>query len=178
MPRGTISVVAVTLALLATSVVGAGAEETRVTVSVLSQGAKFIGTGIGGAMVTIRSVDTGEILARGLTEGSGGDTDLLMKQNITRGTTLVDEESAKFMAAIDIEVPMQVEITARAPMAQRQARAEASITQWLIPGRHVATGNAVLLEIPGFVVDVLSPPAHVKLQEPVDVPVRVNLTMM
>jgi len=166
------------LALLTVLATAAGAVETRVTVSVLSKDAKFIGTSMGGAMVTIRNADTGEVLATGLTDGSTGNTGLLMKQDITRRTVLVDENSAKFTATIDIDVPTLVEISARGPMAQRQSVASASVTQWLIPGRDVTAGNGVLLEIPGFVVDVLAPPAHVKLQGPLDVPVRANLTMM
>jgi hypothetical protein len=164
--------------LLTVFAVSAGAVETRVTVNVLSKGAKFIGTGMGGAMVTIRNADTGELLAKGLTEGSTGDTARLMREPITRGTPLPDDDSAKFTAVLDLDEPTRVEIAARGPMAQRQALGTASVTQWLMPGRDVTAGNAVLLEIPGFVVDVLAPPAHSRFEAAADVPVRVNLTMM
>ena len=81
-------------------------------------------------------------------------------------------------AQLDLDEPTRVEIAARGPMAQRQALGAASVTQWLIPGRDVTAGNAVLLEIPGFVVDVLAPSAHSRFEAAADVPVRVNLTMM
>ena len=133
---------------------------------------------VGGALVTIRNADTGELLASGLTEGSTGNTGLLMTNNITRRTTLVDERSAKFQATVDINEPTLVEITARGPMARRQSATSASVTQWLFPGKDVTAGNAVLLEIPGFMVEVLSPPAHQTMGGPADVTVRANLTMM
>jgi hypothetical protein len=63
-------------------------------------------------------------------------------------------------------------------MAQRQSIDAASVTQWLLPGKDVTAGNAVLLEIPGFVVDVLAPAAHQRLSGKDDITVRVNLTMM
>ncbi|MBT5659166.1 MAG: hypothetical protein HOJ02_03315, partial [Rhodospirillaceae bacterium] len=52
----------------------ASAEPTRLTVRVMAKDAKFIGTSIGGARITIRDVDTGELLAQGVTEGSTGNT--------------------------------------------------------------------------------------------------------
>lgn len=173
-----LNIIAGAVALLTVIAVSASAVETRVTVSVLSKDAKFIGTTMGGALVTIRNVDTGDLLASGLTEGSTSNTALLMTDNITRRTTLVDDRSAKFQATVDINEPTLVEIMARGPMAQRQSAASASVTQWLLPGKHVTAGNAVLLEIPGFVVDVLSPPAHHRMSGPADVTIRVNLTMM
>lgn len=173
-----VQIISSAVALLCMMAAAAGAVETRVTVNVLSKDAKFIGTSMGGALVTIRNADTGELLASGLTEGSTSNTALLMTDNITRRTTLVDDRSAKFQATVNIDEPTLVEITARGPMAQRQSAMSASVTQWLLPGKHVIAGNAVLLEIPGFVVDVLSPPAHERMGSPADVTVRANLTMM
>jgi hypothetical protein len=52
-------------------------------------------------------------------------------------------------------------------------------TQWVIPGRNVSGGDGWLLEAPGFVVDVLSPPAHVRIPGKVTaVPVTANVVMM
>ncbi len=175
--RGRVFVVAVALLVALAAVVQA--VETNVTVRVISKDAKFIGSSMGGALVTIRNLDTGELLAKGLTAGSTGNTGLLMKDKITRRVPMVDEKSAKFTATVDIDVPTLVEIRARGPMAQRQAIAEVSVTQWLIPGKHIVEGNAVLLEITGFVVDILAPPVHVKLKgTPQDIDIRANITMM
>ena len=61
------------------------AEETRITVHVLSHDAKMIGSSMGGARVTIRAVDTGELLAEGVTRGTTGDTEKLVVEPARRG---------------------------------------------------------------------------------------------
>jgi len=54
-----------------------------------------------------------------------------------------------------------------------------SATQWIVPGKDVTGGDAWLLEMPGLVVDVLSPPAHRKLKgAPQTIKLRANVTMM
>ena len=47
---------------------------TTVKVSVIAHDGKLMGSGVGGARVTIRDLDTGEVLADGLHEGGTGDT--------------------------------------------------------------------------------------------------------
>lgn len=166
-------------AALVVSAAAAQAVETKVTVRVIAKDAKFVGTSMGGALVTIKDNDTGEILAKGVTEGSTGNTELLMKKPITRRTPMSDEESASFTASLDIDEPVFVEISARGPLAQRQSMASASIAQWLLPGKDVNQGDAVLLELPGFVVDVLAPPAHTRLDAvPQAIEIKANVTMM
>ena len=55
------------------------AEPTPVTVRVISQDAKFVGDGMGGARVTLRDARTGRVMANGVTKGGTGDTDQIMK---------------------------------------------------------------------------------------------------
>jgi hypothetical protein len=43
----------------------ARAEPTQLEVRVISKGAKFVGTSMGGVLITIRNADTGELLAEG-----------------------------------------------------------------------------------------------------------------
>ena len=43
------------------------AEPTEITVRVMAKDSKFIGTETGGAQVTLRDADSGEVLAQGLT---------------------------------------------------------------------------------------------------------------
>jgi len=157
----------------------ASAEPTRLTVRVMAKDAKFIGTSIGGAQITIRDVDTGELLAQGVTEGSTGDTAKLVEDDRERGVRLSSRGSAEFTATLDITEPRQVEITAYGPLAQRQGAARASVTHWLVPGKHVSAADGVILELPGFIVDILSPPGNVTLGDlPVEVPLKVNVTLM
>ena len=66
---------------------------TPVTVRVLSQGAKFIGTGMGGVMVELADAATGKTLAQGRIEGGTGDTAKIMP-GAPRGTPMADSASA------------------------------------------------------------------------------------
>jgi len=155
------------------------AEATPITVRVISKDAKFIGSSMGGVQVVITDAASGRILAEGFTRGGTGDTGRIMKTAHTRPTRLATPDAAKFEAVIDIDRPTHVKVTATGPVAQQQAANTVSATQWVLPGRGVAAGDAWLLEMPGMVVDVLSPPTHIKYGEnPGTVPLTANVTMM
>ena len=47
----------------------AWAVPTEITVHVKTKDAKFLGTSMGGALVTIKDAQTGELLAKGVTSG-------------------------------------------------------------------------------------------------------------
>ena len=152
---------------------------TTIVVRVISKGAKFVGTSMGGAQITLRNKITKEVLAVGVTKGSTGSTERIMKTASHRNDVLSDEGSGKFVVSIDIDEPTWVEVTAYGPLAQMQAANTVSLSQWVVPGKHIEGGDAWLLEIPGFVVDVLSPPAHTKLLGEVNsVKIQANVTMM
>jgi hypothetical protein len=152
---------------------------TTITVRVISKGAKFIGTSMGGAQITIRDNSTQELLASGTTQGSTGNTKKIMKTEANRNRSLSDDTSAKFTATIDLTKPTWIEVTAFGPLAQRQSANGVSATQWVMPGKHIDGGDAWLLELPGFVVDILSPPTHRKIEGGVQsVLVQANITMM
>ncbi len=172
-------VVGVALALAALLADPAAAVPTEVTVRILSKGAKFVGTSMGGVLVTIRDAETGELLARGTAEGSTGDTTRIMKEAHERGAILSTKGAAAFTATLDIATPRLIEVAAFGPLAQRQSANRISATQWIVPGKHVTGGDGLLLVLPGFVVDVLDPPAHLKLTgTPQRVTLRANVTMM
>ncbi|MGM0586162.1 MAG: hypothetical protein ACQEUZ_16060, partial [Pseudomonadota bacterium] len=155
------------------------AETTPIDVRVISQGAKFIGSSMGGVQVTLRDADTGALLASGLTQGGTGDTKTIMKTPQPRGAALSEEGSAKFSAEIDIDRPMRVEVAATGPMAQRQAANTVTATRWVLPGVGLAGGDGWLLEMPGMLVDVLAPQTARKFPEPQDtVRIEANVTMM
>ena len=152
---------------------------TDIIVRVKSKDAKFIGSSMGGVLITIKNMDTGELLAKGVTAGTTGDTKVIMDSSHPRGSFISDDRSAKFVATMDIDEPTFIEVTAIGPMAQRQSANRVSQTQWILPGKHITVGDAVLLELPGFVVDVLSPPAHIKYGgAPKVVKIKANVTMM
>ena len=163
------------LALLAGS---AAAEETRIVVHVLSHDAKMIGSSMGGARVTIRDADTGELLAAGVTRGSTGDTEKLVVEPVRRGVPVSTPDAGRFAAALDLDVPTRIEIRAEGPLAQLQSTVSASRTLWLLPGKHLDAGDGVLLELSGFAVDVLAPPVHTRFSAGEEVEVRANLVML
>ncbi len=135
------------------------ADPTRVIVRARAKDAKFVGTSIGGALVIIKNSTTGEILARGLTAGGTGNTDLLMKETHKRGEALTDEKTAKFEAIIDINQPEFVTVEVYSPINKKQATVKATTQLWLIPGKNI-TGDGIIVQIPGFIVDVLKPQTH------------------
>lgn len=171
-------IILIVLLALITVGLNAYAEPTDVTVRVKSKGAKFVGTGMGGAFVTIKDVYSGELLAKGLTLGSTGDTDLIMKTPQERGMAISDESSAHFTATLDIDRPVYAEISAYGPMAQKQSANKITATQWIVPGKDITGGDAFFMELPGLVVDVRDPAAHTKMSGKVEVEVMANVTLM
>jgi len=130
---------------------------TKVLVRVVSHDAKIIGSGVGGASVTIRDAVTGQVLALGRQEGSTGDTRRIMLEPRRRdGTVYNTDGAAGFLATLELEEPTVVEITAEGPLATPQARQRASKTMLLVPGKDVV-GEGVILELMGFTVILASP---------------------
>jgi hypothetical protein len=135
---------------------------TEIHVRLLSQGAKFIGTSMGGVEVIVRDVRTGEALAGGLVQGSTGDTQKIMSGQ-PRGVPLSTDDSAVWKGVIDLPVPRLIEVVARGPLAQPQAMVTVTSQKWVLPGRGVTIGDGWLLELPGLVVDAVEPAAHEQL---------------
>ena len=153
------------------------AQETTVMVRALAKDAKFIGSSIGGAKIIVRNAETGAILDQGFTSGSTGDTKLILKTPQERYDSLTDEETAGFKAELDITEPTFIEIEAHAPFNKKQARVVSSTQLWVIPGKNI-TGDGVVLEVPGFVVDILSPQTHERIKSSEVVSLKANIVMM
>jgi len=135
------------------------ATETKIVIRAKARDAKFIGSSLGGAYVIIRSKTNQQILAEGKTTGSTGNTDLIMKTPKTRESSIVDGQTAGFLATIDIDEPTFVSIEVISPLNSKQAQAKASTELWLIPGKDIL-GDGIILEIPGFIIDILKPRTH------------------
>ena len=153
-------------------------ETTPISVSILSNDAKFIGSSMGGAQIVIRDSLTGAILASGRTAGSTGDTKRIMTSPLPRDHVLHSEGSARFDATLDLDRPTLVRIEATGPMAQMQNASTVTETWTLIPGKDYSQGNGLLLRMHGMVVDVLSPPAHFKTTGVEQIQVAANVTKM
>jgi len=155
------------------------AEPTHIVVRVLSRDAKFVGSSMGGMQITLRDALSGEMLASGVTTGSTGDTELIMHESGGRRANLVDENAAAWRTTLDLDTPRLLEVAAVGPLAQMQSAQRVSASQWVIPGRHLDGGNGWVLELPGMVVDILEPPAHIKLTGAVtEVALSANVTLM
>jgi len=154
------------------------AKDTDVLITVKSKDAKFIGTAAGGARIIIRNRDTGEVVADGITYGGTGDTDLIMADTVARDQTLVTEGSAKFQLTLDFWEPLPVTISASAPLGQPQSMVSVSQDMLLLPGKDYTSGNGIMLEIPGFSVDVTSPQPNSEFNHSPDVPVSLEANVM
>jgi hypothetical protein len=151
---------------------------TKVIVHVVSRDAKVIGSGVGGAFVRIKNLETGEILAQGKQEGGTGDTDRIMVQPRRRGETIYGTPgSAHFEAKIPLDRPTRVEIDAEAPLGYPQAIQRGSKTLTLIPGEDVL-GEGLIIELNGLIVNILSPSPKEGLKGGEGVLVRAEVRML
>ncbi len=152
---------------------------TKVIVRAKAKDAKFIGTSMGGALVILRDSDTGEVLAKGFTVGGTGNTKRIMMEPVKRGTQLSDERTARFETTVDIDEPRFVTVEVYGPYAQKQSLIKSTTQVWLIPGKDIV-GDGIVVEMPGFVVDVMTPQAHEKIKmsgKRLSIPVRANIVM-
>lgn len=132
---------------------------TKLVVRVKAKDAKFIGTGIGGALVLVKDHLTGELLAKGYTTGGSGSTDLIMKTPVVRGKSQVDAQTALFETSLDIKDPVLVDIEVLAPVNRRNAAVKGTTQLWLLPGKAIA-GDGVVIELSGYILDILTPNTH------------------
>jgi hypothetical protein len=173
----------------------AWAVPTEVNVYVLGHDSKFVGDHMGGMRITLRDAASKRILAKGLTKGESGNTDLILKTPHGRGHTFVDAKTAHFTATLDLAEPTFVELLAEGPLSLPDQPLRATSTQWLLPGKHLRQANGWLVEIVGLAVTVQSPrpgmagkptagqsavgqPAVAKLRAGGAVPVQARVTML
>lgn len=151
------------------------AVETDVMVRVVSQDAKVLHDGVGGARVTIRDAETGEVLSEGIQQGSSGDTDLIMRTPRERSASVYDTpETAGYKATLELERPTEVEIEAEGPLDIPHAMQRASTTMLLVPGQDVL-GDGIVLTLHGFIVEVLQPGNGAAAGEKISVRARVRM---
>jgi hypothetical protein len=151
---------------------------TKIIVRVVSRDSKVIGSGVGGAFVRIKNLETGEVLAQGKQEGGTGDTDRIMVQPRRRGEPLYGTpDAAFFQVEILLDKPTRVEIYTEAPFAYPQAIQKGSKTLTLIPGKHIL-GEGVIIELNGLIVNILSPSPKESVKKGERVLVRVEVRML
>jgi len=151
---------------------------TKIIVRVVSRDAKVIGSGVGGAFVRIKNIETGEILAQGKQEGGTGDTNRIMVEPHRRGEIVYGTpDAAFFQAEIPLCQPTQVEIYTEAPLAYPQSIQRGSKTITLIPGKHIL-GEGIIIELNGLIVNVLSPDPKTPVKKAGEVLIRAEVKML
>jgi hypothetical protein len=157
------------------------ATDTKIIVRVKAKDAKFIGSSLGGAYIIIRNSLNKQVLAEGKTIGSTGNTNLIMRTPIIRGNSIVDDQTAKFFATIDIDEPTFVTIEVLSPINNKQASTKITTQLWIIPGKHIL-GDGIIVEVPGFIIDILKPRTHhyIALKSIINKPFKIeaNIVMM
>ena len=129
-------------------------QNTTIVVHVLAHDAKIIGSGVGGARVTVKNARTGEILAEGTHMGGTGNTNAIMIEPRVRGE-MVYHDAGQFVARLDLTRPTTLEFIAEGPLGYPMAMQRASKTLVVMPGEDM-TGDGVILELHGFIVEAAS----------------------
>lgn len=147
---------------------------TSVLIRVQAAGGKFLGPDIGYALVTVRNVTTGAILAQGVATGDSGTLG-----NFGPGATLEtivtptmaapivqwlspDATTASYTATFDLEAPALVEISAAAMTNGIPNEHVTSSRVWLWPGLQLTQQPGFVLSLPGLAVQILTPDAATK----------------
>ena len=133
------------------SVSPAFAEPTELVVHVISQDAKFVGDSMGGARVTLRDAKIGKVLARGLTKGSTGNTNLIMKST-GRSPQRATLDAAAFKAVLDLSQPTLITLEVDGPVSRPASTIKVSAQRWVMPGEAVSNGDGWTIELPGLAI--------------------------
>lgn len=128
---------------------------TTLVIRAVSRDAKIIGSGVGGAKITVRNAETGQILSSGIQTGGTGDTAKIISQPHPRDGVIYETTgAASYLATILLDEPTHVTIEANGPLGFPQVGGAASTTMLVVPGEDVR-GEGILLEIHGFIVEVI-----------------------
>lgn len=132
------------------------ADTTRLVVRAVAADAKVIGSGVGGARVTVEDAASGKVLAEGVQRGGTGDTEAIVRRPHARGEAVYGGEgTAAFTADLALDRPTRVRVTVEGPLdAPATSRQRATRTIWMVPGRDV-DGEGLVLTLHGFLVEVL-----------------------
>jgi len=151
---------------------------TKIIVRVVAKDSKAIGSGVGGAFVRIKNLETGEVLAQGKQEGGTGDTERIMVRPRRRGEMIYGTSGAAFFQAeIPLDRPTQVEIYTEAPLAYPHSIQQGSKTVTVIPGKHIL-GEGVIIELDGLIVNILDPSPKEVLRKGEELTIRAEIRML
>jgi hypothetical protein len=151
---------------------------TRVVTHVITHDAKLIGTAVGGVRVTIRDVVTNRMLAEGRQLGGTGDTKRIMQDARGRTDTIyAGGDGARYEASFSLSVPTLVDITAEGPLDYPDQMVQATKRVLLLPGQEIG-GDGVVLELHGYVIDLMGPDTTRALSASSPIAVRARVRMI
>ncbi len=166
-----------TLIIISTGTSVMGQMETPITIRVKAHDAKWIGTSMGGVDIIIRDQTTGEILAKGRTAGSTGNTNLLVLGDKSRYGSISTEGSAGFHVNLPLKNPVFSEIEATFRTAYSGHPITMTKSLWLIPGKDM-TGDGIVLDMPGFAMRIGHPQPHQSVSLSTDGDARIDLFLI
>lgn len=153
-------------------------QATRVVTHVVTHDAKLIGATVGGVRVTFREVGTDRVLAEGLHTGGTGDTKRIMQDTRKRGDTIYTAaDGARLESTLSIASPTLVDVMAEGPLGYPDQLMRATKRILLFPGRHVQ-GDGIVLELHGYVVDLMGPDTTQALPSSSPLKVRARVRML
>ncbi len=161
--------------------------KTTIMVRIQAKGGKYLGDDIGGAWVTIRNSQTGELLASGVTFGDSGSisnehvANASQRAIVTPGNSprihwvVASPTTSHFSAELALGHPAMLDITVYGAIGGLQTAHSAVATAWAVPGSDVIAD----IEISGLLVQILEPTTHLQLPKTGSiVPLKANVAMM
>jgi hypothetical protein len=159
---------------------------SKLLVRVQARGGKFLADDMGGAEVTVRDAHTGERLGGGLVQGTDSGTFASAYSAAASQLAVVTPgpqpnvqwlttgpQTSKLMLDLALRRPTLLDVTARGPVGGLQSIQQVTTSTWALPGSNLEQGPGLVVELPGLVVDVLSPATH---QQVLQFPARIELT--
>ncbi len=165
---------------------------TSITVRVQASCGKFLADDIGGAEVTIRDAQTGELLGGGVARGTdSGNLSAAYESGASLATIVTpgdpptvywlvpDAGTSGLTLELPVTRPTLLSISAFGPLGGLQSAHRVMATQWIVPGQTLDQGAGFVLELPGLLVQVQQPATHLKITSlPYMVELLANITMM
>src|ERR1700761_3364159 len=165
---------------------------TSLLVRVQARGGKFLADDIGGAEISVRNVHTGQYLGGGLAHGtSSGNLQTNYVANASQNAVVTpgnppgsqpkinwlvpQADTSGVLLDVPIERPALLEVSAWGPLGGLQSAQRVTTTTWATPGMTIDQGPGLVMEMPGLIVDVLTPPTHSNSQSALFL---VKVTMM
>jgi len=171
------------------------ADKTSILIRVQARGGKFLADDIGGAEVTVRDAWTGEWLGGGLARGtdsgnlkpdfSPSASQSAIVTPASAGSQPViqwlvpDATTTALTLELALRRPTLLAVTAHGPMGGLQSAQRVETTTWALPGQSIDQGPGFVIELPGLVVQVLSPATHLEITAlPALITFQAKVTMM